>query len=157
MMRRMAPSRWFLAAVVLDLVLNLAAVPAFAHESDTLVPAPRAPSPPVPAVSVGAAESHAKVWPWLLLGAGALTLGGGIWLVHRDDTDNPAPACTTVPSGRTTCPYGTATAWQGWMFVAIGAQLAIAGAAWRIYEVRHAKQTVSLVAGLGDLSLVGRF
>ena len=94
----------------------------------------------------------------MLIGAGALTLGTGIWLVHRDDTEPACPPARRSPLGRTTCPYGTSTSWQGWAVVAIGAQLAIAGAAWRVYEVRHhAKKSVSVVAGLGSLGLTGTF
>ena len=93
----------------------------------------------------------------MLVGVGALTLAGGIWLVHRDHTDVTMPTCTAPQYTHTSCPYGTATSWQGWPLVAIGAQLAVAGVAWRVYEVRHARKSVSLVAGLGDLSIVGRF
>jgi hypothetical protein len=151
-----AASRWFLVAFVLHLVLHLVAAPAFAHEGDSISPTPSSP-PPAPKAPVGAADAHPTVWPFVLVGAGALTLGTGIWLVHRDHTDATAPSCTTVPGGHTTCPYGTATLWQGWAFVALGAQLAIAGAIWRIYEVRHASARVSLAAGFGDLRLVGTF
>ena len=147
-----AASRWFLTA----LALNLAAAPAFAHEADSLAPTPSAPPPP-PKTPVGAAEALPNVWPFVLVGGGALTLGTGIWLVHRDDTEAKAPTCTTMPGGHTTCPYGTATAWQGWAFVALGAQLAIAGIAWRIYEVHNARARVSLAAGFGELRLVGTF
>jgi hypothetical protein len=146
-------SRFLLAA----LIVNLAAAPALAHEADSLSPAPRPNATPPPTTPVGAAEAHLRVWPFVLVGVGALTLGTGIWLVHRDHTDPTAPPCMTVPGGRTTCPYGTATTWQGWAFVAVGAELALAGIAWRIYEVRHTRTSVSLAAGLGNLRLSGTF
>jgi len=137
-------------------MLHLVSAPAFAHEGDSLAPTPSA-APPAPKAPVGAADAHLTVWPFVLMGAGALTLGTGIWLVHRDHTDAAAPACMTAPGGRAACPYGTATAWQGWAFVALGTQLAIAGVAWRIYEVRHAPARVSLALGLGELRLLGTF
>jgi hypothetical protein len=151
-----APTRWFLAV----LILNVAAAPAFAHEGDSLSPAPPpgSPSTVLPKTTTSPAEARPTVWPFVLIGAGALTLGTGIWLVHRDHSDDAAPACTTVSGGRTSCPYGTSTQWQGWGFVALGAQLAIAGVAWRIYETRHhSSTTLSLAAGPGALRLVGTF
>jgi hypothetical protein len=145
-------SRRLAAAVVLASLLPLAAAPARAHEGDALAPKapPATPAPPAP---VGPAPARRTPWPWVLIGAGALTLGAGIWLVHKDDTDSAMPACTTSQLGPTSCPYSTATSWQGWAVVALGAQLAIAGAAWRFYEVRHAKTSVTVVAGLGTVGL----
>jgi hypothetical protein len=93
----------------------------------------------------------------VLVGAGALTLGTGAWLVYKGDQGSNAPACTTSPIGRTTCPYGASTSWQGWGFVALGVELAAAGVAWRVYQVRHAKKSVSVIAGLGGLGLTGTF
>jgi hypothetical protein len=140
--------------LVLSFGSSFAARPALAHEGDTLSPAPApAAPPPLPLTPVGPAEARPTPWPWVLVGAGAVTLGTGIWLVYKDDHDASAPACTTSPIGHTTCPYGTSTFWQGWAVVALGAQLAIAGVAWRVYEVRHAKKSVSVVAGLGSLGL----
>lgn len=160
-MRPMASTRRHVvaSALALALALEIAATPALAHEGDTtLAPTPAATPPPPPTSPVGAVEARNTPWPWVLIGAGALTLGTGIWLVHKDDTEPEMPACTASPIGRTTCPYGTSTLWQGWAVVAIGAQLAIAGAAWRIYEVRHhAKKSVSVVAGLGTFGLSGTF
>jgi hypothetical protein len=146
------------SALALALAVELAGAPAFAHEGETLAPTPAATPPPPPTSPVGAVEARNTPWPWVLIGVGALTLGTGIWLVHKNDTDAEMPACTTSPFGRTSCPYATQTFWQGWAVVAIGAQLAIAGAAWRVYEVRHhAKKSVSVVAGLGSLGLSGTF
>jgi hypothetical protein len=151
----MATSRRVVSSVALALALNVAAAPAFAHEGDTLAPAPVAAPPPAPLTPVGPAEvKRNSPWPWALIGAGALTLGTGIWLVHRDNSDANMPACTTSPvNSRATCPYSTATQWPGWAVVAIGAQLAIAGVAWRIYEVRHSpKKTVTVVLAPGGLA-----
>jgi hypothetical protein len=148
----MSRSRRLAAAVVLASLLPLAAAPARAHEGDSVAPVPATVPPPPPA-PVGPAAARRTPWPWVLIGAGALTLGAGIWLVHKDDTDAAMPACTTSPIGRTTCPYSTATSWPGWAVVAIGAQLAVAGVIWRVYEVRHAKTSVSVIAGLGSVGL----
>jgi hypothetical protein len=149
----MASSRRLVAALALALALNAAAAPAFAHGGDTLSPAPVAAPPPPPTTPVGAVEARNTPWPWVLIGAGALTLGTGIWLVHKDDSDAAMPACMASPIAKASCPYSTATTWQGWAVVALGAQLAIAGAAWRIYEVRHhAKKSVTVVAGLGGIA-----
>jgi hypothetical protein len=142
---------------MLNLALQLAAAPAFAHEGDTLTPAPVPSPPPTPTQPLGPAPARVTPWPFVLAGVGALTIGTGIWLVHRDDSDQPAPACTSLANGRTTCPYRTGNFWQGWGLVAIGAQLAAAGVLWRVYEVRHAKTSVSVVAGLGDLGISGTF
>jgi hypothetical protein len=153
----MASTRRLVALLGSALVLN-AAAPAFAHEGDTLSPAPAPAAPPPPPSSpVGPADAHPTPWPWVVVGAGALTLGTGIWLVNKDDNSPAMPACTTSPIARTTCPYSTATKWQGWAFVALGAQLAVAGVVWRIYEVKHAKKSVTVVAGLGELGLSGTF
>jgi hypothetical protein len=151
-LRGVAALRWFFVA----LALNLATATAFAHQADSLAPTPSAP-PPAPKSPVGAADARPNVWPFVLVGAGALTLGTGIWLVHSDHTEAAAPTCTAMPGGHTTCPYATTTTWQGWAFVALGAQLAIAGVAWRLYEVHNARARISLAAGFGDLRLVGTF
>ena len=95
-------------------------------------------------------------WPWTLMGVGALTLGTGVWLVYRDNHDG-TPSCTVLPSGRASCPLATSTSWQGWSFVAIGAELAAAGLVWRIVELRRPDRKISLVTGLGDLRLIGTF
>jgi hypothetical protein len=95
-------------------------------------------------------------WTWALMGVGALTLGTGVWLVYRDNHD-VTPPCTTLPQERTTCPYATSTAWQGWSFVAVGAELAAAGLAWRIVEWRRHESPVSLAAGLDGFRLSGTF
>lgn len=147
------------SALALALALEVASAPAFAREGDDSpgAPAPSAPPPPPPE-KVGAASARVTPWPWVLAGAGALTLGTGIWLVHKDDNEVAMPACTTSPLGKTTCPYSTSTFWQGWAVVALGAQLAIAGTIWGIYEVRHRpKKSVSVIAGVGTLGLTGTF
>jgi hypothetical protein len=141
------------------LATSLASAPAFAHEGDTAAGAPAPSSPPPPPLeTLGPVSTRVTPWPWVLAGAGALTLGTGIWLVHKDDTDAAMPACTTSPIGRTTCPYSTKTFWQGWAVVAVGAQLAIAGTVWGVYQLRHhPKKSVNVVAGLGSLGLSGTF
>jgi hypothetical protein len=146
-----------LAALVLDATILGASRPAFAHEGETLTsaPPPGSPSPFLPATNVSPSETRHKVWPWVFIGVGALTLGTGIWLVHKDDTDASMPMCTTSPIARTTCPYSTATQWQGWAVVAIGAQLAALGIVWEVFQVRRARKSVSLAAGPGGL--VGTF
>lgn len=143
-----------LAALVLD-----AASPAFAHEAETLspLPPPGSPSPYLPTTNVAPSEKRHKVWPWVFIGVGALTLGTGIWLVHKDDTTASMPGCTTSQISRTTCPYSTATQWQGWAVVAIGAQLAAVGIVWEVFQIRRERRSVSLAAGLGQLRLVGTF
>jgi hypothetical protein len=77
--------------------------------------------------------------------------------VHKDNTDPSMPACTTAPHAPTMCPYSTASKWQGWAVVAVGAELALAGVAWRIWEVRRAEKRASLMASLDGLHLVGTF
>jgi hypothetical protein len=145
-----------LAALVLDAMV-LGASPAYAHEGETLtsVAPPGSQSPYLSPTNVSPSEKPHKVWPWVFIGVGALTLGTGIWLVHKDDTDTSMPMCTTSPIGRTTCPYSTATQWQGWAVVAIGAQLAALGIVWEVFQVRRAHRAVSLAAGPGGL--VGTF
>jgi hypothetical protein len=150
-------SRRLALGLALPLALQLAAAPAFAHEGDGLAPAPAVPPPPPPTSPVGAAPARISPWPWVMAGVGVLTLGAGIYVVHRADSENSVPACTTSPIGPASCPYSKPSTWQGWGLVAIGAQLAIAGAAWRVYEVRHARKSVSVIAGLGTLQLAGTF
>jgi hypothetical protein len=146
------------AALALFLAASLASASARAHEGDTFVPPPTALTPPPPQEHVAPPTSGVTPWPWVLTGVGALTLGTGIWLVHKDDTDAAMPACTTSQVSRTTCPYSTATMWQGWALVAVGAELAIAGTAWGVYQIRHRpKKSVTVVAGLGSFGLAGTF
>ncbi|HEX4405755.1 MAG TPA: hypothetical protein VH560_13045 [Polyangia bacterium] len=132
------------------------ALPAFAHEADTLSPLPpTAPSPLLPSADVTPSGKMHKVWPWVLIGAGALTLGGGIWVVHKEDSDPSMPACTTSPLGRTTCPYSTASKWQGWGLIAVGAELAAAGIVWEAIQLHREHRSVSLAIAPGGL--VGTF
>lgn len=154
----MKTSRWFFSRCFFaGLLLNIAAAPAFAHEGDTVVPGPVASPPPAPLTPMGPADARETVWPFVVVGLGAVTLGTGVWLVHRDDNNPAMPACTTMQGGHTTCPYSTATQWQGWGFVAIGAQMMLAGIAWRLYEVRRATGHISLAAVPGGLRLGGTF
>jgi hypothetical protein len=145
------------ALVVLTAAVAWSASPASAHEGDTLtsLPPPGSPSSLLPAPNVSSSEKSHKVWPWVLVGVGALSLGTGVWLVHKDHTDVSMPACTTSPLGRTTCPYSTATMWQGWAFVAVGAELAAAGVVWEILQVRRNHRHVSVALAPGGL--VGSF
>jgi hypothetical protein len=157
--RLVTRSRFAVLSPVLSsfLALSLAAAPAFAHEGDTLAPAPVVTPPPPPPSPVGPAPARETPWPFVVVGVGALTLGTGIWMVTRDHSDSGMPACTTMQAGRTTCPFASGSLGLGWGVVAIGAQIALAGVAWRVYEVRHAKTSVSVVAGLGQLGFAGRF
>jgi hypothetical protein len=153
--RRPAVRQSTFAALALALAASLATAPAFAHEGDTPMGAP---PPSTPAAPLVPADSHVTPWPWVLAGAGALTLGTGIWMVSKGDSGSAMPACTPSPIGKTTCPYSNATTWQGWGVVAIGAQLAVAGAVWGVYQIRHRpKKSVSVVAGLGTVGLAGTF
>jgi hypothetical protein len=142
--------------VVAVLAVANVALPVFAHEADTLSPLPpTSPSPLLPAADVKPSGKMHKVWPWVLIGAGALTLGGGIWVVHKEDTDPSMPPCTTSPIGRTTCPYSTASKWQGWSLVAIGAELAAAGIVWEVVQLHREHRSVSVAIAPGGL--VGTF
>jgi hypothetical protein len=142
--------------VVAVLAVANVALPAFAHEADTLSPLPpTAPSPLLPTADVTPSGKIHKVWPWVLIGVGALTLGGGIWLVDKDRSDPAMPACTTSPIGRTTCPYSTASKWQGWSLVAVGAELAAAGIVWEVVQLHREHRAVSVAIAPGGL--VGTF
>jgi hypothetical protein len=142
--------------VVAVLAVANVASPAFAHEADTLSPLPpTAPSPLLPTADVKPSGKMHKVWPWMLIGVGALTLGGGIWVVHDDHTDPSMPACTTSPLGRTTCPYSTASKWQGWSLVAVGAELAAAGIVWEIVQLHREHR--GLYVAIAPGGLVGTF
>jgi hypothetical protein len=144
----------------------LGASTAHAHEGDEQ--SIREPPPAVTTGAPGAAPNllrpaplkmrppHHSPWPWALIGVGALGVGAGAWLAYRDDHDG-TPACTELPNGRASCPLATSTAWQGWSFVVVGAELAAVGIVWRIVESRRLDKQISLVTGLGDLRLIGRF
>jgi hypothetical protein len=143
------------AIAVIALLVLLVASPGYAHDAEP--PTPRSQEEPaaLPINREPLQRTH-KVWQGVLVGAGAVTLGTGAWLVYKDSHDVTG-MCITSPIGRTTCPYSTATRWQGWAFVALGAQLAAAGIVWRVFEVRAANKTVSLAAGLGNLRVIGTF
>ena len=149
----------FRSGLILSVAVSLAGAPALAREGDTPLSGPPASTPAAPSLTPTVTpDSRVTPWPWVLAGAGALTLGTGLWMVSKGDSGSAMPACTPSPIGKTTCPYSNATSWQGWGVVAIGAQLAIAGTIWGVYQLRHRpKKSVSVVAGLGTLGLTGTF
>jgi hypothetical protein len=163
------PLAWRGTSVALAVALLSASV-AHAHDGDE-----RPAHDPLPTVTTGSHQASPILlgpqtvlppkretrspWPWVFMGVGALTLGTGIWLAYRDDHDTTAP-CMALPNGRASCPLATSTQWQGWGFVAIGAELAVGGIVWRVVEARRLgrlERNISLVTGLGDLRLVGTF
>jgi hypothetical protein len=155
----------FLAIIM---VVEACAFPARAHDdgdrpsreepprAPTNANAASAPSLLDPQQASPPAKGHRSPWPFALIGVGALTLGTGAWLVHRDNQAG-TPMCTAGAGGHPICPYATSTEWQGWAFVGIGAQIAIAGVIWRIVESRQAPMKVTLAAGPGAVRLVGTF
>lgn len=146
-----------------SLTLALEAAPAVAPPPVEAAPVTPAPVQPVPApVQPVAAPQSASVGPFVLMGAGALMLGGAatfLALSYSDPgepcADNPAEQCITAAADT----FGT----LGWVSLGVGISAAVGGVVWFVLDRNgrstgpRATLTGSPLPGGGMLGLTGTF